>query len=353
MADSLETPRSVRHSPIEQALVRLRRLARTMLALDALAIVALALLALGVGVALFDYAFLAPAGLRWTAWLAGLVGGALALRRLLVPSIQFRPSLPVLALRVEDSPEGRKAGLRGVLASGLEFSRSPRPSDPMEAALADAVVRRANAGFAPGLVLPVLRPRRPLARLGAVVVAGGLIGSAWALWPATVGTGAARVLAPWMDVSWPTRTSLADATEPGAHDVGRPLALEVDLTRTDRPRGQTRVWATYQLRVDGVVGATRRVAMMWQPAPEERQSSEAPAPERYAWFHADLAGEAEQLASVSRSDGESVAQGGQRPVEFEVEYWFHTADASTGAARVLIVEPPMVVGASLTVDPPG
>lgn len=384
------TAREAARSPIERSLVRLRRVARTLLALDAISIVVLGLLAASVSAALFDYLFLAPVGLRWAAWGAGVVAGGLAMRRLLVPAVRFRPGLAALALRVEGSPEGERAGLRGVLASGLEFARGQTPRDPMEAALSARVTREAMERFSASLVLPVLRPRRPVARLAALALSVGAAIGAWVLWPGTVGTGAARVLAPWMDISWPTRTALSDATEGGAHDIGRPLALEADLTRTDRGPGQTRVWASYRLRVREFVGPTRRVAMMWQPgmsdearaasdgssreAPDsprgeesaERSGTESGAQgdgrgERYAWYHADLAGEAEELAKSARDEqgggapgagAQAAAEEHLRPVEFEVEYWFQTADAQTKAARVLIVEPPMVVGARLSVTPP-
>ncbi len=350
---------STDRTPIERSLVGLRRLARTLLAVDAVAIVALALLAAAVAMGVFDYVFLAPLGLRWAAWGVAVLAVVLGLRRLLVPSINFRPSLSSLALRVEQSAQGEKAGLRGVLASGLEFARAARPRDPMEAALADRVTQEASERFSSRLVMPVLRPRRPAARLGAVALALAATAGAWAMWPGTVGIGAARVLAPWSGATWPTRTALADATQTGAHDIGRPLTLEADLTRTDRAAGQTRVWANYRLRVDGQVGPTRRVAMMWQPSEADAETAPTTSDargERYTWLHADLAGEATDLSGEARGSGASASSAGvdadARPVEFEIEYWFQTADARTDPARVLIVEPPMVVGASLHATPP-
>lgn len=329
-------------SPIERGLRGLRRLARSMLALDAVALVALGLIGAALAVALFDYLFIAPAPLRWSTWVLGVLGAVVALRRLLLPAIQFRPHLSDLALRIENSPEGRRAGLHGVLASGLEFASADAPANPIEAALAAGISADAAQRFSPRLVLPVLRPRRPALRAAAVAGAAALLAAAWALWPATMSIGATRVLAPWADASWPTRTALADATEPGAHDIGRPLPLEADLLRTDRDPGQTRVWANYRLRIADAAGPTRRVALVWQPHREGPAGGDRP--ERYAWLHADLAGEADDLAAASGLGG--------RPVEFEVEYWFQTSDAATDPARVLIVEPPMVVSASLTVTPP-
>ncbi|MEZ6235201.1 MAG: hypothetical protein R3B68_13515 [Phycisphaerales bacterium] len=353
--------------PIARSLRRLRRLARTLLAADAVALVLIAVAASAVAVGLFDYVFVTPMGLRLAVWVGGIVAAGLALWRLLRPAALFRPSLPDLALRVERTPEGERRGLRGVLASGLEFSRGlPREveGDATSAALARHVVREAASRFSPSLVFGVLRPRRPVARIGTLAGVAVVLGVMWLVTPALMGIGAARVLTPWSGAMWPTRTALADATESRVHDIGRPLVLDADLTRTDRGRGQTRVWASYRLRVPGeggtIVGATRRVAMMWQAGDEHeradaggRDGPDGRGPERYSWLHTDLAAEAAAVVGAAEG-GEPAGRVGSRSqaVEFEVEYWFETADAATAPARVLVVEPPMVESASLRVEPP-
>ncbi|MCA9287712.1 MAG: hypothetical protein KDA05_03955 [Phycisphaerales bacterium] len=350
--------------PIARSLRRLRRVARTLLAVDAVALVLIAAAASAMAVGLFDYVFVTPVGLRLAVWTGGIVAAGLALWRLLRPAAMFRPSLSDLALRVERTPEGEQRGLRGVLASGLEFSRSLPPEverDATSAALARHVVREAVARFSPSLVFGVLRPRRPVARLGTLAGVAVVVGAMWLAAPVLMGIGAARVLTPWSGAMWPTRTALANATEARVHDIGRPLALDADLTRTDRGRGQTRVWASYRLRVPSgggtVVGATRRVAMMWQAGDGDERADagerEGRGAERYSWLHTDLAGEAAAVVGAA-GGGESPSRAGARPegVEFEVEYWFETADAATAPARVLVVEPPMVESASLRVEPP-
>src|SRR5262249_26769579 len=139
---------------------------------------------------LLDYLVRLPGWLRGAALAMGVVALLLGLRRWGSPVFGFPPSLTEGALRVERSEQGRRAGLTGVLASGLELSgeqgRGPAATEWMSGHVVDEAGRRFGQVRA-GAVLNPKRLRHSLltlaAGIGAVAALAALAG------PALVGIG--------------------------------------------------------------------------------------------------------------------------------------------------------------------
>ena len=322
------TARDETITPIRRRLAALRSRARALLVTERGGAAAAALAAAIVLAALADYAVRFPPALRWIFWL-GLVGAALwALRHRVIPALRFAPGLTEVALRVERSSGAAEAGLPGYLAAGVDFAsgEDPRESE-LTRALARRVVVQAGERFAKARVSHVLDPRG--AWRGAAQLAGalGVVVVLSAAWPALASIGARRILTPWTDAQWPKRTMVTDATVVEVHPLGQALPLRAAVTRTYHDAGETPVWARYR-----IVGrdAWRRVPLTGQGRATDTSGGE---------LYERLV---EPAALVAR-EGET---------ELELEYHFETEDDGTDTRRVLLVEPPAVVGAAAVVTPP-
>lgn len=343
-------------SALEMRLGTLRASVRRLLAVRAGAIIAATTIAAAVVWGLADYALRTPGWLRGVVLVLGLVGVAAAVRRLLMPALGFAPSLTELALRVERSEPGRARGLGGVLASGLELGReggagaAGAPDKGVTAQLAADVVKRAAGEFGtidPGVLVDPARARRAVIVLAVGVL--GVIGLAVAR-PASTGTGAARVLAPWAGVSWPKRTPVVDFTTERVHALGSAMELRAGVAAPDARADRARVWANYRVRYGDDWGPTRRVLLTAQDRSERLSAQAVRAIEGGAMESARVF---ERLIEPAALTGGSDARDGAKGAgDGELEYWFESDDDQTPAAKITLVEPPAVAGVSAVVTAP-
>ncbi|MEX2220104.1 MAG: hypothetical protein WD749_15245 [Phycisphaerales bacterium] len=345
MADPVEAAGAPQHAPhphhppqggvaaLERRLSSVRSRARWMLVGGALAVLIAGLIAVALSVGLLDYLVRLPAGIRGVILLAGLGVLVVEAWRRVAPALSFRPALTDVALRLERSEEGRRAGLGGVLASGLELSRDSGPGSSRS--MASRVVTDAERRFAGARAGSLIRPGPTLQ--SALVMAVCLLGLAGVVLVAgapLASIGATRVLAPWAGAEWPKRTQLADATGLSVHPVNTALPLRAALRRTDRAMGETRIFAAYRLAGDSA--SPRRVQLTGQG----KRSTVEVSGER-------LSGELYERLIEPASLGLSAARGTP-----ELEYWFESADDRTEPRTVKLVQPPAIVQASAVITPP-
>lgn len=289
-------------------------------------------IAICLGAGLLDYLIRMPRPMRVVLWLIGLVLVIGAIRRYLLPAARFRPSLTDLALRIEQTPAGTSAGLRDVLAAGLEFHG---PDDAQPTGLRRQISAMASGLFSGLRFRSVLRPvggaRRGLTLLLLVVA---VLGSVVSLAPLMTLLGAKRTLMPWTSVEWPSRTALLDATDVKAHATTAALPMRAVLTRTNRSPGQTRVTVKYRLIEDGGAGETESALLTPQGAKRDR----------------DLPGEVYERLLDPRSLA-TASDSSRR--ERTLEYWFETSDSRTDPATIKLVEPPVVTRLRVNIAPPG
>ena len=139
-----------------------------------------------------------PAPVRFIAWFLGLAALVWQVRRHLVPAWKFRPTPTALALRIE-SATGADAGLRHLLASGLELGRpsGAEAPGPVERSLRTAAASTAESKFAPARAgVGILRPDRLLRILAALVAVAAPILALQFTAPTLSRIGTLRVLAP-------------------------------------------------------------------------------------------------------------------------------------------------------------
>jgi ribosomal protein S25 len=323
------------------ALRHVRRRARGLLVTRKVSVLVGAALSVAALGAVLDYLVLLPQWLRVMLWLAGAGSLGWAFMKFVLPAWRFQPELREVALRLERSPEGRAAGLEGVLTSGLELAETSAGAAPAERWMASRVVEQAMGAFAgvrPAAILAPGAARTRLAMVGVLLIGLTVL---WAARPALTTTGALRILAPWTDASWPKRTELADATGTRVHPLGSALLLRAALTRTDLPPGKTSVAVRYRVFDGGTAGPVRRLLMTSQGRLISIPG-EGDAPQR-SGERFDRLIEPSGLAPGVETDDEQPR---------ELEYWFETADDSTAPQRVLLVQPPAIAGASGEVQPP-
>lgn len=318
-------------------LAGLRRVARVQLVVQRAGMILAALFAGALVVGVLDYVLRLPMPLRLVLWAGGL-GTALwwAWRRV-VPAARFRPSLTEVALRIEQSEAGRRAGLAGVLASGLELGRSG--GEGARADLATAAATRAAEGVARLPGAGAFMDARPLRRaLGMLLLVAAPIVALTVLTPDLARIGWARVATPWTGDSWPKRTQVVNATRPSAHALGAPIPLRALLTRTASREGATDVGVEYRVFVNGEAGPARRALMTSQ----RRRATFDPGSGERA-----VEGELFErlIDTVSMGTGDPEAR-------VELEYVFVTADDRSAPWKVLLSEPPAIRGASAEVTPP-
>ena len=253
-----------------------------------------------------DSMLLLPGPFRLLLLILGLVLLALGIIRSLVPALKFNPGMTRIALRAERlMPElGEK------LASAVEFSRTGTDKDnPLAAsAIADVEGRVGDDGFK-GLINT--SPARKAGALGLVVI--GLLLCFVLIYPSSASIGFQRTLLPLGMAKWPSTTALVPLMEDKTvHPRGVPLPLSTHLTLGDPD--STRVNAEYTLYRDGQVVRTRSIVLASQAN--------------------------EVFERLIETDGDSM------------EVTFRTFDFETDPIRIDLVEPPSILSAQLTVEPP-
>lgn len=326
-------------APVRRELRLLRRASRRRLLIAAVGLVAAVYIFGAVLVGLADYALRLPGWMRVAMWAIGVAVLIVVVRRWWIPAWRFRPSLTDMALRLEQTPEATSAGLRGVLASGLELA-SKAHDEGVSGDLSEEVVLEAARK------LQTIRPKAALLRSGRVraalaalalsLVPVGVLGF---LLPGLTLIGTQRVLLPWSGAAWPKRTGVVDATGLSAHPLGAALPLRAFLTKTNHAVGRTDVSVKYRIDADGRTGVERTMLLTSQGT---RTISEV------------------GVTNVDVSEGELferlfepsalVASGAAR--DARLVYRFATRDDETEEHRVLLVEPPGVRSASVDVEPP-
>jgi hypothetical protein len=323
---------------VEAELRRVRARAKAVLVLGAMAMLGSTLVASFLSVGLVDYLVRMPAWLRCILLLGVLAAMAIIARRWLLPSLRFRPALTDIALRLERTEEGATSGLRGLLASGLEFAGETRHPTPLTGLMGYQVAAQARDRFAalkPSSIITLRHTRQSLVAL--LVCALGALGVAALCGPRMFGIGFARVAAPWAGAQWPKRTELADATAEQVHALGTALPLRVAVTRTDQPAGQTTVSARY--RVITPAGATPVTRVQLTGQGHAVAITDAGHPTRGELY--------ERLVEPG-----ALAAGAPADSAAELLYWFETRDDSTPPRRIRLVHPPAVVSARATIVPP-
>jgi hypothetical protein len=314
--------------PIERALASLRTRIRLWLVFDRSTAILGVTLAIAIALGLLDFVIRMPGAMRWVVFVIGAAIVLGACRRLLVPAARFRPSLTDLALRVEETPAGEP--VRGLLASGLELATAASP-------LSKDVVSKSLDAFGRLRLRDVIRPiggsKRGTTTLLAAIVPLAILCLAA---PSMTLIGARRVLTPWTDAQWPSRTAVLNATTAAAHPLNTALPLRALVTRTNRSIGDTRVTAKYRVTVNGVTGATASTLLSSQGL----RGDSTPRGELY-----------ERLLDA-RSIVEPMLSPGTTSPRATLEYWFETADAATESSRIELVEPPTITRVEATIEPP-
>lgn len=359
---------SPEHGRIVRSLRAVRSRARALLITQRVGVVLSWVVGLVVAAVLADLILRTPDWFRIATWGVGMGALGLAVWRRVVPAARFSPSLTEVALRIERSDEGRAAGLEGVLASGVELGESE------DAARAVGVVREAGSRFSRLGARSVLYRGRTLAAVGVLLLIGSVAGGLASLAPKLATIGAERVLLPWNGAEWPKRTELADLTGKEPHPRGSGFLLRAGLLKNQTALGsekqteEARVIGRYRLIVDDKAGPVRRVLMTRQ----DRLSSDDRAAAQEIAKTGEPNGDADEpLASADAeaararavyeyliepwgltptSGGPSQgARASRAGLKAEVEFWFESDDDATAPSRVMLVEPPAVIGATARV----
>ncbi len=347
-----QPPSRPARSPTAAWLGRVRAAGRSLLVLQRLGWVAGWMLAILLVAGAIDFVLRTPSALRVALWLVGVATLLGVLRRAVWPAVRFRPPLTEVALRIESSAAGEKAGLRGVLASGLELEGS----GSTVGRLAEPVIARARERISTMSAAAVLAPARTMRSLGWLGLATVGVIAVASMEPELTRIGASRLLWPLGGAQWPKRTAVADVTGVKVHPLGTALALRAAVKTSGRVE-DTRVAAHYRtitarpglpdrespVRRVLLTAQERLVIVGDQRAPVD--SADANARQLF-----------ERLLEPAGLAPESAARGeGRRDVdadEVTLEYWFETEDDRTPATRLLLVEPPSVRAASARVRLP-
>lgn len=255
-----------------------------------------------------DWIFRFPAPFRAIVLLLGAVVFTIASYRLIGPALRFRPTPTQLALRIERS----SPGLRGRLASGIEFALAGADRD---SALAARSVADLAARLSGESIRSWLAPQRSFAELSTAFATIAIVALIALVLPAHARIGATRLFAPFVGAEWPARTHV-DSLMGGVkhHAKGQPLVLTARLTQGDAPDERVSALVTVH-RDDGSSADDRLVLTRQSDGRYERV------------LEADVGIESVDLRFAS-SDHES-------PVE-----------------SIAMVLPPAVTGATLTIQPP-
>jgi hypothetical protein len=363
---------------IEQALARLRASARAFLVVRRGGLIVAGAVAVALGIGFLDYTLRLPQAARVVLWLAGVAWLAWAVRRHLAPALRFKPTLSQVALRVEQSPAGKAAGLEGVLTSAVElapqaeshvdamssrgrWSRMWNPNLPGEeppvakraevvavsptqralasATVEDALERFATMKFSIPRLLHGIGLRKPLLALTAVTAVLSILSISH---PTLLSVGVRRVLTPWVEARWPRTTGVQPAETPMAHAYGSAFPLRAVLTKSKRPAEQTQVTARYRAVVDGNAEAWRTVVLTPQGRNVLIDPGLGAPPVSGALFE-------RLVETTGLLPGDAAAR---RDHKVELEYAFASQDDATETLRVLLLEPPTIGSSRVEVTPP-
>jgi hypothetical protein len=319
-------------------LTRLRATARAQLITQRVGLLMAAFVAYVILAAMIDYFLRMPVAVRLVLW-AGSVGVlAYLIRKYIVPALTFRPSLTQVALRVEQSEEGRKAGLTGVLASALELTQG-EPESVLGAELRLMSAEEARRRFT--ISTSALLTRRRLGQALAALVTVAVPTAALVLTvPELARIGTARVLTPWSSAAWPKRTGVIDANPIAAHPAGTALPLRAILSRNQK--GHANVAVTYRVVTNGRAGITQHALLTSQNKTVSFEPVGGAPP-----VHGELYERLLDTASMVPAHAP-----GTPPPTVKLEYFFETSDDRTEWASVTLVEPPAVIAGSVEVTPP-
>jgi hypothetical protein len=331
-------------SPLTRALSRLRAAARRRLIFQSVGAITAAVLIYILFAAAIDYFLRMPTSVRIVLWALAVGAFAVLLRRIVPPTWTFKPSLTEMALRLERTEDGKQAGLRGLLASGLELAsahaQTPIEEDLRRRTTQDAVMRLASVR--PGAIL--LQPKRT-AKVAFFLALAALSTFAISSWrPDLAQIGVARVLTPWTDSSWPKRTEVADENPLAAHPNGSALPLRALVTKTNHEQGKTDVILRYRAIIDGKPRPEQRALLTSQG----RRSAEDTTTGKPGELFERLL-EPTSLAALATDTSND--KSGHSPSVI-LEYSFATDDDETAPHRILLVDQPTVRAARVVVTPP-
>ncbi|MDZ4830405.1 MAG: hypothetical protein SGJ09_09445 [Phycisphaerae bacterium] len=255
-----------------------------------------------------DWLFRFPTVFRSIVLALGLTALAVGVMRLIVPALRFRPTPTQLALRIERS----STALRGRLASGIEFALS---GADRESALAARSVSDLASRLSGESIRSWLAPRRSFAELSTAFATIAVVTLVALVFPAHARIGATRLFVPFMGAEWPARTNV-ESLMAGLkhHPKGQPLLLAARLHEGD--------------------SADERVSALVR-------------------IHRDDGSEGdERLLMTRQSDGryERVLEGD--PGVAAVDVRFASSDHESSKESIVMVQPPAVTSATLTLDPP-
>ncbi len=293
-------------------LKRLQRRSRAMLVLQRTSVLLACVLAALLALIGLDYALRLPSAFRMVLLLAGLGALGYGIWAYLRLAVLFRPSLTQVALRVEQV----MPSVAGRLASSVEFvTAGVDEINP----LAARTVRDTRARLAGESMTSIMRPGRTWRDVG-IMAALAAVASLFALTnPGAASTGLQRVLLPYGSAKWPARTGVMSLMDDGSsgdgvgvHPRGKALPLRAKITRG---ANEQRVEAYYRLKIDGIVQPWHRILLTHQGN-----------------------GVHERLVDTTAAE--------------MIEFYFATEDDQSATQRIMIVPPPAVRRASLTVTPP-
>lgn len=327
---------------LRSTLERVRAMARAALVTQRTAWVLSIFIAAALGGGVLDYVLRTPAPIRAMVWLgvAGLL--SLAAVRWIWPAIRFRPSLTEVALRVERSIPGGSSS--GELASGLELAEALQ-RDPTMRGRSDAAILARGAVAAASSRAQSFGLWQAFKWAGTVKsaltfgLAAAVTIGVFAASPRLFTIGAKRVLAPWAHAPWPKRTGVVDATAITAHPIGSALPLRAAIYRTNKGVGRTDVRVAYRV-IDGM-----------EAGPVTRSL---------------LTGQGKAVPIIpTQSDGHDTGELYERLVEagaivtrpgagrqLTLQYWFETDDDQSERGAIILVDPPAVLAARASVEPP-
>lgn len=317
-------------APVERlalGLDRIARTVRTLLVVRALAWIAAGMVAAVLIIALIDLGLRLPGPARAVLLLVLLAGVVAAARALVLPAWRTRPGRATLARRVERLDPS----LAGQIAPAVDLLALV-DAPGQEGALARAGVARAGERVARVDIRRILRWTGVGGSLAALATAAVLV-AALAVWsPTMTGIGAARVLTPWSDASWPKRYGVTDQTGVEIHPVDEALAVRVAVGPAE-PGNRVRV----EWRV-GDARETMRTPMAAQPS----RSGDGRSFERLI----DPGAIASAAMPPDGSDDE------QPDAEMTLRYRVVTPDDRTAWRRVRLVRPPEVESFVAEITPP-
>lgn len=318
--------------PLVRALESIRRRAWLLLLVAAICTILGFVIATVTGLGIADYYLRTPPTLRIAILVAGLIGIYSLLRARVIPALRFHPTLTEVALRVERTPQGKKAGLDGLLASGLELA-TPSPF-AVDRDRSDKAVRRAAAAFtAAPRAFDILSPRRTLLAVAmAVVLALPAMGlSVWR--PHYAAIALERIFTPWTSAAWPKRTQLADLTGITVHSSRASIPIRAIVQH--EMKSTPDVWVRFRTVAGGVASSWRSELLTAQGRREHSPDAKT---------HGDLV---ERLI-----EADADASPALDAHEVVVEYRLQSIDDQTAITRVRLVDPPLIVRAEVEVVAP-